>query len=227
MPRRLRLGQVTAVMAVLAISMAIITGYFLGRPASYQDDRRGIGTAGVAAIATAGGTDEKAYTTATKDIWHRAMGGLEDLRAVVATGDLERIASVAGELRVRFDVLALDALYLDPAAQMEDAHESLLRALKESATMLGRVDALASNPKDEDAAVSNAELLYAAAQQARSAYQKVAAETPGLKLSRGVWDGLPGIAELAEAERRRQPEQGERPSTTRRWTAPAPEWPTR
>ncbi len=227
MPRQLPLAQVTAVVAVLAVSMAIITGYFLGRPAAQQDDGRGVGTAGIASVATAGGPDGKAYTTAAKGIWRRAMGGLEGLHSVVATDDLERIAGVAGELRVQFDVLALDALYLEPSAQMADAHESLLRALKESATMLGRADALASEPMDEDAAVSNAELLYAAAQQARSAYQKTAAEMPGLKLSTRVWDGLPRIAELAATERSREPEQDEWSSTTRRWTSPAREWPTR
>jgi hypothetical protein len=227
MPRRLPLAQVTAVVAILAVSLAIITGYFLGRPAAQQDDGRGVGTAGVASVATAGGPDERAYTTAAKGIWRRAMGGLEGLNAVVATDDLERIAGVAGELRVRFDVLALDALYLEPPAEMEGAQESLLRALEQSATMLGRADALASEPMDEDAAVSNAELLYAAAQQARSAYQNVAAEMQGLKLSTSVWDGLPRIAELAATERSRQPAQDEWPGTTRPWTAPAREWPTR
>ena len=221
MPTRLRPVQVMAILSVLVISLAAVTGYYVWHPPWSADGARRGATAGGASMAMLSGDADSAYRMAVRDVWRTAMTGLERFRIAMATGDLQRIARAAGELRVEFDVLAIDVRYIEPPASRESMHRSLLRSIEQSAAMFERAEALASDPLDEDAVTSNAELLSAAAQQARAAYEGARAEAGrmGLGGSTSVWGHLDAIATLAREERMREAEGGGRPGSVRGWGA--------
>jgi len=167
---------------------------------------------------------EGAYAAVVRDIWGSATVALRSFHAAVAERNLRKIAGAARDLRIRFDVLAIDARYLEPPAEMEHVHQSLLTAIDRSSAMFDRADALAANALDEDTAIRNAELLSAAAKQARAAYESVQAESDGLALalSASVWSDVEAIAEIADEQRRRESER--RQASTSRWEPDTDAW---
>jgi hypothetical protein len=226
LPGRLRPAQVVGILAVLTVTMAFVTGYWVWGPTLRESRGQRGATVGMASLALVDGGARGTYDAVVRDVWRDAVTELNRFGAVVGERDLRRIASVAGGLRVRFDVLAIDVRYLEPPAGMRGLHGSLLRAVERSAAMFEWAEALASDPLDEDAATSNAELLAAAAQQARAAYEEAQRQANALQpaLSTQVWRDIERIAALAAEQRTRRPGSGGWSSREGRWGRGAAQW---
>lgn len=167
---------------------------------------------------------DDAYVMAVQDIWGKAMVAFQRFGSATSEGNLRDIAEVACELRIELDVLGLDAYDVEPPTDMASAHKSLLAALDHFSLVFERAETLASNPLDEGAAGRSAELLSAAAQQARSADAALRAEIDELEplLSVEVWTHVNAVGEMAKEARRsalgsaRSPApQGERTTDSR------------
>ncbi|MFQ5808130.1 MAG: hypothetical protein ACE5JM_00810 [Armatimonadota bacterium] len=219
MPRHLPPAHVMAIVLVLGISLAAITGYYAYGPGprgSQAGAAMGTGGASMAMMETGG---DRAYEVIVKDVWRDAMTALEHFGLVVAGGDLSEIADAAGETRVQFDVLAIDVRYARPPEAMESAHRALLTAIERTATMLHWAEALAADPLDEDAVTRNAELFSVAAQQARAAYEEAEAGLSDRRVRTSVWDEMGRIAALVRERRAGETEASDRPRSVRAWEA--------
>jgi regulator of protease activity HflC (stomatin/prohibitin superfamily) len=219
MPRHLPAAHVMAIVLVLGISLAAITGYYAYGPTLSGSQARAVGGTGGASLGTMAADGAPTYEAVARPAWRDAVAALERFRSVVAAGDLVQIAAAAGEIRVQFDVLAIDVRYAHPPEEMESAHRTLLTAIERTATMFDRAEALAAEPLDRDAATRNAALLSVAARQARAAYQEAEAAGAEPRISMGVWDEMDRIAKLVEDRRHHEAETTDRPGTAWAWEA--------
>ena len=217
--RDLRSARLTVILAVVAVSLAGITGYFVGRPPESPQAGRHVAAPGPASMAGSEGEAQRAYELSVRELWGSVARGLVRFEIAVEGGDLAKISSTAGELRVNFDVLAIDLRRLQPPKALEGLHGSFLAAIEHSATMFERADALAANALDADASTANAELLSAAAQQAEAAFESLRTQATDVlpRLNSDVWQDVTTISSLAAQKRTRQPQDAERSRPTGHW----------
>lgn len=90
MPLGLRPRQIVAILSVLVVSLAAITGYYVWRPLPYGGSQGSAATPGIASMAMVDGDAEDTYVTAVEDVWRNAMAELERFRTVVVRRNLRK-----------------------------------------------------------------------------------------------------------------------------------------